>query len=66
MRDLTASRDKGITKSGKKGSSSDPSDPSNPSSDEVVIPEWTQPNRMLHEFKKLGQVMTLLIDLFGP
>lgn len=49
MEDLTASKDKNAVKPGNKGSSSDPS------SDEVIIPEWTPTNRMLHEFARLGK-----------
>ena len=55
MQDLTDSRDKGRLKSGNKGSSSDPS------SDEVIVPEWKQPTRMLHEFAKLGKVHLSLV-----
>ena len=57
MEDLTASKDKNAVKSGNKGSSSDPS------SDEVIIPEWTPTNRMLHEFARLGKVHLSTIAL---
>ena len=46
----------GEGKEGNNGKEGNKSNGSDPSTDEVVIPEWTQQGRMLHEFEKLGKV----------